>query len=186
MSKDENAIERRSKARRARIAGGVEDRRAQDIVSEIYRSLGDHAIDAIYRDRVLAQRTRRYEWPAPPSKSQVQIQHTLLGIELKIGRRRLMCPDLATARYISIFARLGCSAVAIPYDITQLSRLSDELESSWHRTNVLVDHLTAGRTSRLRARVRRCILERLREAVEKMGAGERFPRFNENTSQRRS
>ena len=53
----------------------------------------------------------------------------MLGIELKVANRRLLCPDLATARYLSVFARLGCDVIAVPYDITQISRIADELES---------------------------------------------------------
>jgi hypothetical protein len=54
-------------------------------------------------------------------------------IELKVGRQRMLCPDLATARYLAVFARLGAKAIAIPYDITKISQIADELESSWHR-----------------------------------------------------
>ncbi len=74
---------------------------------------------------------------SPPVR--VVIQHTLLGVELKLGRKRLLCPDLATARYLSVFARIGCQDVAVPYDITKISHLADELESSWYRMLLLAD-----------------------------------------------
>ena len=80
--------------------------RVEDIVTELNQQLGDFSIIAMYRNRVLSQRTRRYELRAPQKKSRVEILHTLLGIELKVGSRRLLCPDLATARYLSVFARL--------------------------------------------------------------------------------
>lgn len=174
----------RGKDKTAGKASGDGALQAQEIVSELRRALGDRAIDVIYRERIIPQRTRRYEWQLPRSGGQVEILHTLLGIELKIGTRRLACPDLATARYISVFAKLGCNAVAIPYDITRLSTLADELESSWHRTNVLIDHLTAGRTGRLRNLVRRRVIERLREGVEGEGAGAQYPKFNQSTRER--
>lgn len=174
----------RRKGKAARKAGGDGRPRADRIVGELCRALGDRSIDAIYRARVVAQRTRRYEWQPARLGGQVEILHTLLGIELKIGKRRLLCPDLATARYISVFAKLGCSAVAIPYDITQMSRLADELESSWHQMNALIDRLTAEGTSGLRSLIRRRMLARLREGVEREGAGAQYPGFNQNTRQR--
>jgi hypothetical protein len=103
--------------------------------------------------------------------------HTLLGIELKVGNRRLLCPDLATARYLSVFARVGCDVIAVPYDITQISWIADELESSWHRMMLLIDHLTAGRSARLRAMVRRRLIEETKNAIASLGAGSKFPEF---------
>jgi hypothetical protein len=158
--------------------------RAEDIVAEIERQLGDQSIESIYRDRVLAGRTRQYELQAPTKSVHVEVLHTLLGIELKVGNRRLLCPDLATARYLSVFARIGCDAIAVPYDITQISRIADELESGWHRMMLLADHLTTDRSERLRATVRRRLLEDLRKKIAELGAGTKFPKFNQKTRQR--
>src|SRR5260370_13831 len=108
-------------------------RGAVQIAEEIKRLLAGQSIESIYRDKILNERTRQYEMKPPVKGSRVEIIHTLLGVELKVGNRRLLCPDLATARYLSVFARLGCEAIAVPYDITHISRLADELDSSWHR-----------------------------------------------------
>lgn len=158
--------------------------KAEDIVTEIERLLGAQSISEIYRQRVLSQRTRSYELRATAKAAGVEVLHTLLGIELKIGNRRLLCPDLATARYLAVFARLGCEAIAVPYDISQISRIADELESAWHRMGLFVDHLTAGRSERLRSLVRRRLLADLREQILKLGAGGKFPKFNQKTRQR--
>jgi hypothetical protein len=159
--------------------------RADDLVAEIKRLMGDQLIAAIYRDRIRAVRTRRYELKAPPKAVPVEVLHTLLGIELKVGRRRLLCPDLATARYLAVFARLGVEAVAVPYDITQISRLADDLESSWYRMVRLVEHLTAERSARLRTMVRAHLVADQRDEIARVGAGAAIPQFNQNTKQRR-
>jgi hypothetical protein len=158
--------------------------RVEDLVAEIVNQLKDQSIAAIYQQRVLSQRTRQYELKAPAKKAAVEILHTLLGIELKIGNRRLLCPDLATARYLEIFARVGCDVVAIPYDITQISRLADELESSWQRMLLLVEHYGSGRSDRLRAAIRRKLIDTTRAEIIKLGAGTKFPQFNQKTKQR--
>ena len=153
--------------------------RAEDIAAEVTRKLGDSSIAAIYRDKVRSQRTRSFQLGRPSTNSTVQVQHTLLGIELKVGNRRLLCPDLATARYLSVFARLGCGVIAIPYDITQISWIADELESSWHRMMLLTEHLTEGRSGRLRGMVRRHLLGETRAEIESLGAGSKFPEFDQ-------
>jgi hypothetical protein len=168
-----------------RISRSARAVKAEDIASEITRQLGDQSIAAIYRDRILSQRTRQYELHAPSKKASVEVLHTLLGIELKIANRRLLCPDLATARYLCVFARVGCDVIAVPYDITQISRLADDLESSWHRTMLLVQHFTVERSERLRSVVLRRLLEDARTQIAQLGAGAKFPQFNQRTRQRR-
>jgi hypothetical protein len=168
--------------RQASRVGAV---RADDIAAEVTRLLGDQLLSSLYRDRVLTTRTRRYELRAPTKPQTVEVIHTLLGVELKIGKRRLLCPDLATARYLSVFARLGVEAVAVPYDITQISRIADELESSWYRMLTLSEHLTAGRSARLRGLVRARLVADLRAEVANLGAGKAIPDFIQNTKQRR-
>lgn len=167
-----------------RLSRSARTVRAEDVVAEIQRQLGDLAIDVIYRTKILSQRTRQYELQATARNARVEVLHTLLGIELKIGNRRLLCPDLATARYLSIFARLGCEVIAVPYDITQISRIADELESSWHRTMLLIDHFTVDRSTRLRTVIRRRLIEDTLAKIVKLGAGTKFPQFNQKTRQR--
>src|SRR5688572_9222410 len=140
---------------------------ASDLASAIQGTIGDTWLPRIYRDRILKMRTRAYEFPALSKNAPPQIHHTLLGIELKVGRRRMLCPDLVTARYLSVFARIGCKAVAIPYDITKISHVADQLESSWYRTLLLADESTRQMAETLRARVRRLLIERVRNEITK-------------------
>jgi hypothetical protein len=151
--------------------------KAEHLAAEISSQMADQSIGAIYRDKIRTQRTRQYELRAPKKTSSVEILYTLLGIELKVGNRRLLCPDLATARYLSVFARLGIDVIAVPYDITQISWIADELESSWRRMLLLIDHFTEGRSSRLRASVLRRLVDEIRRSLSSTGAGDKFPHF---------
>lgn len=136
-----------------------------DIAAQIKQQLGDKWLPHIYAQRVLRLRTRPYTFTKPQPTGRITIQHTLLGIELKIGRQRLLCPDLATARYLSVFARAGCQNVAIPYDITKISHLADELESSWFRMLLLVDQYAQNHTDQLAARLKRLLFGNIRDEV---------------------
>jgi len=157
---------------------------AAEYLEKIRSELGDSWLPQVYLERVLKLRTRSYDFPPMPENAAPQIHHTLLGIELKVGRRRMLCPDLATARYLSVFARIGCRAVAIPYDITKISMIADELDSSCHRMLLISDRLTADRNAAFRARIRRQIIGKVRDEIAKAGAGLRVPEFKQSTKQR--
>ncbi len=154
------------------------------LVAEVRDRLGEDWPPRLYRERILPTRTRSHAVPAAAKGAAVEVLHTLLGIELKVGRRRVSCPDLATARYLSVFARAGVSEVAVPYDITKISRLADDLESAWPRTLRLADHLTKGRAGTFRSRVRAAALKEVKREIEEAGAGTAVPAFNQNTRQR--
>jgi hypothetical protein len=156
----------------------------ESLVAEVRERMRGDWPPAIYRDRVLAMRTRSHAVPAAGKKAAVEVQHTLLGIELKVGRRRVSCPDFATARYLSVFARAGVAEVAVPYDITKISSLADELESAWQRMLLLSDHLTAERAVTFRTRVRTAVVKGARREIEEAGAGTAVPQFRQTTRQR--
>lgn len=159
---------------------------AEEYAEQIKTALGDAWLSHIYRDRVRSKRTRSYRFEGLSGKARVEIQHTLLGVELKAGRRRLLCPDLATARYLSVFARAGCDHVAVPYDITKISQLADELESSWHRMFLLVEHHAADESEALRTRIGRALIGKIRAEVAEAGPGTSIPEFKQSTKQRSS
>ena len=155
----------------------------EDLAKEIQSELGESWLPVIYRDRVLILRTRSYHFENLKPSKKVGVQHTLLGVELKVGRRRLSCPDLATARYLSVFARAGCNDLAVPYDITKISHLADELESSWFRMLLLVDEKAKDGKAKLRTRLRGLLFANIRSEILAAGEGTRIPEFKQTTKQ---
>ncbi|HEY6122777.1 MAG TPA: hypothetical protein VIV66_22675 [Pyrinomonadaceae bacterium] len=154
---------------------------AADYADQIRNDLRDHWLPHIYTERILKLRTRAYHFDKLNPRGQIAVQHTLLGVELKAGRQRFLCPDLPTARYLSVFARIGCHDVAIPYDITKISRLADELESSWYRMLLLADYRAANETERSRNRIRRLLINEVLEELKTAGAGPEVPEFKQST-----
>ena len=155
-------------------------------VEEVKARLGERWLPRIYRERILPMRTRSAQLHVATKKADVDIQHTLLGVELKTGRHRMACPDLATARYLAVFARAACSEVAVPYDISRISSLADELESSWHRMLLLVELVAAERAPGFHSRLRNLLIGEVRREIAEAGAGTAIPQFNQNTKQRRA
>ena len=143
----------------------------------VRETLGETWLPRIYRERILRLRTRSYHFEATNPKLRIEIQHTLLGVELKIGRRRLLCPDLATARYLSVFARVGVTDVAVPYDITKISHIADELESSWYRMLLLVEQEAGKESPRVRSRLRGLLIAQAGQEITAAGAGTKMPEF---------
>ena len=150
---------------------------AASYAQTVQQKLGETWLPRIYRERILRLRTRSYHFETTNRKARIVIQHTLLGVELKIGRRRLLCPDLATARYLSVFARIGVTDVAVPYDITKISHIADELESSWYRMLLLVEQEAANEPPRMQSRLRGLIIAQVREDITAAGAGSKMPEF---------
>jgi len=166
---------------RQRAAGSLES-----LAEQIKETLGESWLPRYYRERILPLRTRAHQLQAAAVRpEQVNVQHTLLGVELKIGRRRITCPDLATARYLATFARASCAEVAVPYDISRISLLADELESGWQRMLLLVEHLAGARNKAYRTRLRNSLIAGARREIAGAGAGTLIPQFNQNTKQRR-
>lgn len=159
---------------------------AENYAQQIKQQLGEWWLPTIYQDKVLKLRTRSYRFEAGPPSPRVVVQHTLLGVELKVGRRRLLCPDLATARYLAVFAHIGCEEFAVPYDITKISRLADELESSWHRMLLFVEHEAGDKSQRFRTRLRGLLFANIRKEIAAAGCGPRIPPFKLSTKQRQN
>lgn len=155
-----------------------------ETAAEIREKLGDEWLPAIYRKKVRTQRTRASHLNVPMKENRAVIQHTLLGIELKVGNHRFSCPDLSTARYLQIFARIGCEEVAVPYDITKISTVADELESSWQKTLLLFEEATRNKIASARGRMRSHLIKEIRREIEEIGAGSLMPEFRQSTKQR--
>jgi hypothetical protein len=155
-----------------------------EIALQIRNQLRDNWLPQIYREKIRTIRTRSFELNVAGRENSAEIQHTLLGVELKVGNNRLSCPDLSTARYLQVFARLGCSEIAVPYDITKISTLADELESSWQRTLLLLEEFAKDKTASVRGRLRSGLIKEMRTEISEIGAGERMPQFKQTTKQR--
>ena len=155
-----------------------------DIAAEIAAELADEWLPNLYRGKVRSQRTRSITIVVPERLNVAEIQYTLLGIELKVGKTRFACPDLATARYMRVFARLGCTAFAIPYDITKISAAADDLETSWQRSLLLLEDRSKNDQPRSISSVRTKLVKAIRTELVEIGPGDAMPAFDRQTRQR--
>jgi hypothetical protein len=139
--------------------------------------IDDSSLPMIYAQKIRTLRTRSCTLEIPERENDAFILHTLLGIELQVGRRRFACPDLATARYMRVFARLGSREFAIPYDITKISTLADELETAWQRSLLVLETSSGGLTDQQRKRKRSLLVKSIRAEIATIGPGDKMPEF---------
>jgi hypothetical protein len=150
-------------------------------VTALREAAGENWVPAIYRDKVRALRTRAFTLGVTARKNDPEILFTLLGIELKVGRLRLSCPDLSTARYLRVFARIGVDEIAVPYDISKIAALADELESSWQHTLLLLEKLNLDENAQ--SRIRSALIRAMRQELAAIGSGPAIPEFKQTTKQ---
>jgi hypothetical protein len=155
-----------------------------NLTTKIREHLGGQWIPQIYQEQVRSGRTRSYHLDVPERENRVEIMFTLLGIEIKVGNKRFACPDLATARYLQVFARLGCCDFAVPYDITQISPIADELETAWQRMLLLIGQEYAGSSAQARGKAKAGMIREIRGEIAGIGPGEVMPEFRKSTKQR--
>ncbi|MDM7922779.1 MAG: hypothetical protein QUS14_10810 [Pyrinomonadaceae bacterium] len=155
-----------------------------DLITQVRKTLGSEWISTVYESDVRPLRTRSFDLAIPQRENRPVVLHTLLGVELKVGRVRISCPDLGTARYLAVFAALGCTKVAVPYDITQVPVLSDRLERAWSRTFEELERVGRDIPPQSLGKMRARIVRELRNEIAAIGAGERMPLFNTSTRQR--
>lgn len=154
-------------------------------VAEIRNAIGDSWIPQIYADRVRPLRTRAFEMDIAERESLPEIMDTLLGCELKAGRVRVQCPTRPVARYLAVFARLGCRKVAVPYDITQIPELADEFERAWAVAERQLASAAAALSPQSAGRLRAAVIREMRTEIAKIGSGELMPLFDTSTKQRK-
>jgi hypothetical protein len=155
-------------------------------VNNIRSKLGSNWLPEIYRCEIRPLRTRSFKMDIPSRENAPVIADTLLGKEIKVGIKRIYCPDEPMARYLSIFAQLGCRDVAVPYDITKISVYTNMLEHAWQATISEIEAETAGMSPQGRGRVRAAVIRAMRDEIAKIGAGEAMPLFDRSTRQRKS
>jgi hypothetical protein len=155
------------------------------VVEVLRAELGKNWIPIIYKAKVRKARTRRYTFQIPPRENKTSIQNSLFGIELQIGKTRIACPEIETARFLSIFARIGCAEIAVPYDFTKVAEVADELESAWRKLILLLESKSHDLPTQTRGKVRAGLLREIRNEIAEIGAGALKPDFPIKTKKHR-
>ncbi|MBN2432984.1 MAG: hypothetical protein JXQ27_16050 [Acidobacteria bacterium] len=126
--------------------------RSTSFASRLLAELPGPGLDEVYAARVLPLPRRRVELLGRITPARVQ--KALWGFEVRMGRRRKICPDEVTARYLRLFAVLGLDIVSIPYNPVETSHILPELEMAFRQVHetLLDEALTDPSVEQLRRR----------------------------------
>jgi len=112
---------------------------------------------AFYRKEVIPHPHRRVNLPGRRCRAP-RIITTLLGFELQIRDTRISCPDLATAEYLKIFARIGAPELLMPINPTITADILDEMTRIWEKFDAACRKMEAGgqksKAGRLRGKLK--------------------------------
>jgi hypothetical protein len=82
-----------------------------------------------------------------------------------------------------VFARIGCSDFAVPYDISKISVIADELETAWHRAILVLNRELRAIEAPTAGRVRSALIRQIRDEIKEIGPGDAMPAFDRETKQ---
>jgi len=136
-------------------------------------------IAAIYRRKVLTGKTRTIQLLG--RKGPARIIRTLLGYEVQGGYKRVLCPDMVTARYLRLFMTLGCRSIKLSYDPTATEALLPDLERAFDRIGQAVGKMFAG-APETQAYVLRRVYRHLRQQLKSIETAAPEPRNKSKTT----
>ncbi len=79
----------------------------------------------------------------PKRAEPIEIENSLLGWRLKIGKKGLDCPSEAEARYLRVFTEMGWDQAPVPKDGGYLSSILNQWENLFENTKAVLEEYTA-------------------------------------------
>ena len=146
------------------------------LAQTVLTSLGNNSLAAFFRSRVATMPCRTLA--LPKHAEPVEIENSLLGWRLKIGKQAVDCSSEAQARYLRVFAEMGWDHAPIPRDDSYLLSIIDQWEDLFEKAHSALEEHTL-------SILRRNIRDRLAHEVwakigEQMSYGEQKPGYKES------
>ena len=137
-------------------------------VENIFGHLREHNLAAFFNDHIATAACYSLNLPRPARP--IEIENTLLGWRLKVGKRSLDCSSEAQARYLRVFAEMGWDHALVPKDDTYLSSLIREWEDLFEKAQSTLEEYTGSiLQAKTRARAIEIFWARVREEVGAAG-----------------
>lgn len=133
---------------------------AQNVLSR----LGDNNLTTFFKERIAT--VPCYTLDLPKWADPIEIENSLLGWRLKIGKKAIDCSSEAQARYLRIFAEMGWDHVPAPQDDGYLPSIVDEWEKLFEEIQAVLEEHTLSILQRtVRERVTDAVWEKLKEEM---------------------
>jgi len=110
---------------------------AQNVLDRI----GEDNLATFYKDRIATVPCYRLDLPKP--EEPIVIENSLFGWRLKIGKKAIDCSSEAQARYLLVFAEMGCDQTLVPKDDAYLSSIVNQWESLFEKAQAALQEHTS-------------------------------------------
>jgi hypothetical protein len=108
-----------------------------------------------------------YTRDLPKQAEPIEIENSLLGWRLKVGKKSIDCSSEAQARYLRVFAEMGWDHAPVPQDDGYLSSITDQWEELFQKTQTVIEEHTASILQRkTRDRIVHTVWANIRETME--------------------
>lgn len=134
------------------------------LAQNVLNRLGENNMATFFKDRIAT--VPCYVQDLPKHADPIEIENSLLGWRLRIGKRAIDCSSEAQARYLRVFAEMVWDHVPVPRDNNYLPTIVDEWEKLFEETQVVLEENTLSILQRrVRERVTDSVWEKLKEEM---------------------
>jgi type I restriction enzyme M protein len=111
------------------------------LVQNVLDRIGEDNLVTFYQHRIAAVPCYSLDLPKP--EEPIEIENSLFGWRLQIGKKAIDCSSEAQARYLRVFAELGCDQTLVPKDDAYLSSIMNQWESLFEKAQAALQEHTS-------------------------------------------
>jgi len=111
------------------------------LTQNILDRIGEDNLATFYQHRIASVPCYSLDLPKP--EEPIKIENSLFGWRLKIGKKTIDCPSEAQARYLRVFAEMGCDQTLVPKDDAYLSSIVNQWETLFEKAQAALQEHTS-------------------------------------------
>jgi hypothetical protein len=111
------------------------------LTQNILDRIGEDNLATFYQHRIATVPCYSLDLPKP--EEPIEIENLLFGWRLKIGKKAIDCSSETQARYLRVFAEMGCDQTLVPKDDAYLSSIVNQWESLFEKAQAALQEHTS-------------------------------------------
>ena len=111
------------------------------LTQDILGHMGEYNLITFYKSKIA--KASCYGIDLPERAEPIEIENSLFGWRLKIGRKVIDCPSEVHARYLRVFAEMGWDKATIPKDSDYLATIINQWENLFQAVKATLEEYTS-------------------------------------------
>jgi len=111
------------------------------LTQDVSGRLGEENLVAFYKSSITAVPCTSLD--LPERAEPIEMENSLFGWRLKIGRKFIDCSSEIQARYLRVFAEMGWDRAVVPKDSNYLATIIDQWENLFDKAHVTLEEYTS-------------------------------------------